>query len=381
MIAGLYFTFGFTALLLVVNGLRKPTAPTHRLPPLWLFGMLASESAGFWAAVVPAVTGLAALGGALRSPVGNLGFWLSALAWLGQLEIWRRSRASSRTIGPPVELPRSLVGRAFSWPYEVDPGVDREEIQFAIDPNTGRPLSLDLYRPIEVESPLPLVIHVHGGGWQGGNPRQSGQVIIQHLARSGWAVAAIEYPLSPAATFPDHLFGVDAAIEWAAARSDITGPIVLMGASAGAHLASVAALTRPGIDGFIGSYGIYDFFNRHQTRHDWPLIPRVVMKTTSAESPELYRQASPLDLVHDDSPPFLLIHGTFDSLVPPAEAHHLARELTAVGASVEVLEVPYAQHGYDSLAGRRARSVAARVVAWLDANVLSQHESTAPSDI
>ena len=85
MIAGIYFTYGLVALLLVVNALRRPTPPTHRLPPLWLAGMIASEAAGLWVAVVPLVSLFAWWGGAFDSRVGVVGGGVAAAAWLGQL--------------------------------------------------------------------------------------------------------------------------------------------------------------------------------------------------------------------------------------------------------------------------------------------------------
>jgi acetyl esterase/lipase len=181
-------------------------------------------------------------------------------------------------------------------------------------------------------------------------------------------VAAIEYPLSPAATFPEHLVGIDAALSWAESRS--RRPVVLMGGSAGAHLAAVAALTRPNVSGLVGLYGIFDFLNRNHTRVDWPLIPRVVMKTTPAENPEAYRRASPIDLVDRSAPPTLLIAGSHDSLVLPEESRHFADVLQAHHVDTTYLEVPWAQHGFDTLAGPRTRAVAGAIEAWLDEHVL-----------
>ncbi len=228
---------------------------------------------------------------------------------------------------------------------------------------------MDVYRLRHGPSPQPLVVFVHGGGWRGGHRRQSSLVTLFHLARQGWTVAAIDYPLSPGATFPEHLLGIDAVLGWAAADPSIRGPIVLLGASAGAHLAAVAALTRPEVDAFVGLYGIYDFFNRHATRFDWPVIPRAVMKATPDQAPERYRQASPVDLVGPGSPPSLLITGDYDSLVHPEETRMYARVLEEAGVDVTVLEVPWGQHGFDALSGLRARSVAGTIADWLGSRV------------
>ena len=357
MSAGLYFTYGLVALLLAINALRRPVPPHRRLPPLWLPGMIASEAAGLWLGVMPAATVVAILTGALSDPIGQAGLLLTTVAWLGESVVWWRSRRGARLVGPLVDLP--WLDRILVWRRRLPGDVSRREHPLSAD------LGMDLYRHRALTGPLPLVVFLHGGGWRGGHRRQGSLVMLYHLARCGWAVAAIDYPLSPKATFPDHLEGVRLALDWAEASPDVDGPVIVAGASAGAHLAAVAALTDPRLDGLVALYGVYDFLNRNRTRHDWPLIPTEVMKATPAESPERYRLASPLDLVHPQAPPTLLVVPTFDSLVPPPESHHFAAALREVGAEVDVLEVPWAQHAFDTVTGRRARAVAGAVADWL----------------
>lgn len=366
MIAGIYFTYGFVALLLVVNALRRPTPPTHRLPPLWLPAMIASEAAGLWVAVVPLVSLLAWWGGAFGSRVGVVGGGLAAGAWVGELEVWRRSRAALRRIGPPIPSEGPVLQRLIGFSPDPPDDLELTVVSLAPHPHQDGDLEMDLYRRRGSTGPQPLLIFVHGGGWRGGHRRQTSQLTLFHVARGGWTVAAIDYPLSPAATFPDHLLGIDAALSWAESEPTIDGPVVLMGASAGAHLAGVAALSRPGLGGFVGLYGIYDFFNRHRTRVNWPVIPRAVMKATPAQDPERYRLASPLDLAGADSPPILLVTGDYDSLVHPNETRHFFSHLQEVGADVTLVEVPWGQHAFDALSGLRARAVAGRIAGWLE---------------
>ena len=366
MIAGIYFTYGLVALLLVVNALRRPTPPTHRLPPLWLAGMITSEAAGLWLAVVPLVSLIAWWGGAFDSRVGVVGGGVAAAAWLGQLEVWRRSRISIRRIGPPIPLDGPLRQRLVGFLPDPPADVERRVVALAPHPHRTGDLEMDVYRRSGSGDPQPLIIFVHGGGWRGGHRRQTSQLTLFHLARRGWTTAAIDYPLSPGATFPEHLMGIDSALAWANDSPDIEGPIVLMGASAGAHLAAVAALTRPEVHAFIGLYGIYDFLNRHRTRVNWPVIPRAVMKATPADDPEGYRLASPYDLATPEAPPFLLVTGDYDSLVHPDETRTFVRLLDEIGAEATLLEVPWGQHAFDALSGLRARAVAGRIAEWLD---------------
>jgi dipeptidyl aminopeptidase/acylaminoacyl peptidase len=108
-------------------------------------------------------------------------------------------------------------------------------------------------------------------------------------------------------------------------------------------------------------YGIYDLLIRNATRFDWPFISKYVMKTSPGESPDIYRRASPLDLVRPDAPPFLVIHGEYDSVVLAEESRQFARALQSVGAPVRYHEVPGGQHGFDAIPSIRTRAVGALV--------------------
>ncbi|MGH9194630.1 MAG: alpha/beta hydrolase family protein, partial [Acidimicrobiia bacterium] len=116
-------------------------------------------------------------------------------------------------------------------------------------------------------------------------------------------------------------------------------------------------------------YGIYDFVNRNRTRFDWPVIPFRVMKASLTEAPDRYREASPLDQIHHEAPPILVVHGTHDSLVPPDEGIVFARAMEAAGAPTELLEVKWAQHAFDVMAGARSRALAVRVERFLDSSM------------
>jgi dipeptidyl aminopeptidase/acylaminoacyl peptidase len=114
-------------------------------------------------------------------------------------------------------------------------------------------------------------------------------------------------------------------------------------------------------------YGIFDFLNRNKTRWDWPLIPHTVMKATPGEDPDRYRLASPIDQVNADAPPFLVIHGANDSLVPSREAEYFVTALRGVSEStVDYVEVPGAQHGFDAIASPRTRAIATRIITFLE---------------
>lgn len=381
MIAALFVAYAAVALFNGVNALRRPVEPGHRLPPLWLPGMVVSELAGLVFVSRLAVTAGFWAAGALTTTGGRAGLALIGAAQVALLPQFSRTRAARRQASGPLPPPTGWKGRLLGRPdTPPDLVLDR-----GITYHEG--LTLDIYRSPGGDGPMPVLVYVHGGSWRGGDPHNSGRAMFHALARAGWAVATIRYPLSPAATFPDHLIGVKRAIAWirtdGAARGLDGDRIAISGGSAGGHLASLAALTaerrelQPGFEevdtsvaACVPLYAIYDFANRNGARWDWPLIPRDVMKARVADDPERYALASPLDQVGPHAPPFLVIHGASDSLVPPREAHIFVEALRRVsGAPVDYLEVVGAQHAFDAIASVRTRAVVTRIHSFLEATV------------
>lgn len=99
-----------------------------------------------------------------------------------------------------------------------------------------------------------------------------------------------------------------------------------------------------------------------------------------ADAPDRYRQASPIDQVRGDAPPFLVVHGTSDSLVPIAEAEFFVEALRGVGAPVEFLPVRRAQHAFDVLGGVRTRALAVRIEHFLESTFFEAVSDPLPSD-
>jgi dipeptidyl aminopeptidase/acylaminoacyl peptidase len=112
-------------------------------------------------------------------------------------------------------------------------------------------------------------------------------------------------------------------------------------------------------------YGIFDLLIRNATRYDWPFVARHVLKARPEDAPELYRLGSPIDLVRADAPPFLVVHGDFDSVVLVEESRHFVEALKSAGASVRSHEVHGAQHGFDAISSLRTRSVDQLVAGFL----------------
>src|SRR3954470_2968566 len=222
---------------------------------------------------------------------------------------------------------------------------------------------LDVYHPRESgKTGLPVIMQIHGGGWVIGRKDEQGLPLMTHLAARDWVCVAPNYPLSPKATWPEHLIALKRALVWAREHAEEFGGdpsfIAVTGGSAGGHLAAMLALTQndpqyqPGfesadtsVQACVPFYGVYDLANALETkaadqRLDY-FLARMVFKT---DDTSVFESASPLLLPRPDAPPFFVIHGRHDSLVDVAEARELVRRLRTVSDSpVVYAELPGAQ--------------------------------------
>jgi acetyl esterase/lipase len=171
--------------------------------------------------------------------------------------------------------------------------------------------------------------------------------------------------------------------------------VVITGGSAGGHLSSLAALTpnladfQPGFEdadtsvaAAVPFYGVYDFTNRHGTsRADIvPFLERRVFKTALADDRARWEQASPISHVNADAPPFFVLHGTNDSLVPVAQARTFVDELRKTSTSPVVYgELPLAQHAFEIFPSVRTHHTVHAVERFL-AVVRSEHGGPTPAE-
>jgi acetyl esterase/lipase len=244
---------------------------------------------------------------------------------------------------------------------------------------------LDIYRGREPRNGCPVFLYIHGGAWVMGDKREQGLPLMLELAAHGWVCVTANYALSPKATFPEHLVDVKRAIAWVKAHvADYGGDprfIVISGGSAGGHLSSLAALTpnrpeyQPGfervdthVQGCVPFYGVYDFTNRDGIRgHGMRrFLERRVMKSKLATAREDWEAASPMDQVHGDVPPFFVVHGANDTLVPVAEARRFVALLRAESrAPVAYAELPGAQHAFEIFRSVRTMHMVRATERWL----------------
>jgi acetyl esterase/lipase len=222
----------------------------------------------------------------------------------------------------------------------------------------GNALKLDVYAPPDNSGLGPAVLMIHGGSWRSGDRTQL-PAINSYLASRGYAVAAIDYRLAPANKFPAALEDVRAALLYlkghaSELRIDPTR-IVIMGRSAGGHLALLSAYTAadPAIRGVIALYPPTDMPYAHAHPSN-PLVldsKRVLedfLGGSPDEMPDAYRAASPTNFVDATTPPTLLIHGERDDVVYITHSERIAELLANHNRKHFLLRIPWGHHGCDA---------------------------------
>lgn len=256
---------------------------------------------------------------------------------------------------------------------QLPPGV-RLEKDLAYVEGGDEAQRLDLYLPTQPsEKPLPLIVHIHGGGWRGGSKYPCSFV---GMVNRGYVVASIEYRFSQKAVFPAQIQDCQAAIRWlrgnASKYSIDPAHVGVIGGSAGGHLSALVG-TAGGAKAFSQIGGHPDQSDRVQCVCDifGPANFATVMQQAAADpnvrnifkfnsdsdpyslligghlekSPEKTAAVSPVHYISADDPPMLILHGTHDALVPYAQSVELEAALKATKVPVWLQTLPGAGHG------------------------------------
>jgi acetyl esterase/lipase len=209
---------------------------------------------------------------------------------------------------------------------------------------------------------------------------------MSQLADHGWICVSIGYRISPKHAWPAHIVDVKRALAWVKANIAAYGgdpdAVYITGGSAGGHLSSLAALTpnvpayQPGFEdadtsvaGAVPIYGRYDWVTEGfpERRQFGSVLERLIVKLPFTDNRQLYLDASPITHVGPDAPPFFVLHGTHDTLIPVEEAREFVEKLRAVStAPVIYAEIPYAQHAFDIFGSPRGHYTASAVERFLD---------------
>ena len=396
---------------LAYNAYNPTYAPPRRAAISFFAGWLTSELALHHIAWQALATLLFISAGALRAWPGKLGLLVAIVSWVALWRCYWGSRdaegvvegALGAALGPDYRntiLPevRAKFAPAVDWrqillPFPMrHPEVERtRDIRFARV--AGLNLKLDVYRHRAHPTNCPVLLQIHGGGWVIGSKNEQAIPLMLHLAARGWVCVTADYRLSPHATFPDHLVDCKRALHWIREHVAEYGGnpefVVVTGGSAGGHLAALMALTandpeyQPGfarvdtaLRGCVSFYGVYDFTDRFGQQHHNGLaevLEQRVMKASLDEAREAYEKASPLSRVHPEAPPFFVIHGDRDTLVPVREAREFADLLRKTTSNpVVYAEIPGAQHAFELFPSLRTMFVIHGVERFL-AHVYSRY--------
>jgi acetyl esterase/lipase len=227
----------------------------------------------------------------------------------------------------------------------------------------GENLLLDLAAPTGFDHPLPGIVWIHGGAWQGGNKGEF-ENLIRDSARAGYVAVSINYRLAPKHIFPAQIEDCKCAVRWLRAHTKElhvdSSRIGVVGSSAGAHLAMMlgAMDSADGLEGDGGSSEasskpqvVVSFAGPTNLRSPYPDVSKTLIATflggAPIDKPDAYRLASPITYVNSGDAPMLLIQGTRDPLVQYEQAYQMAEALTKAGVPGRVELLFLAGHGWD----------------------------------
>jgi acetyl esterase/lipase len=256
---------------------------------------------------------------------------------------------TGQTAGWPAT--RRVPARAVLWPLPLRARDVQRIANLSYGP-AGRRNRLDLYRGRSGPAGAPVLIHFHGGHFRMGGKRREARALFYRLASHGWVCISADYRLRRAGRFPASQIDAKRAIAWARQHAGEYGAdpslLAVAGGSAGAHLASMAALTandpvfQPGFEDADTSVSaavcLYGFYGHRDLAGRLPSSPRAYVRR--------------------DAPPFFVAHGDNDTFIPAASAESFVDALRGVSMNpVVYARLPGAQHSFDLLHSVRFQHV------------------------
>lgn len=388
------------------NGVRPLGRDGYITLPVFAFGWPTSEAAPLYLAGSVLDAGRRGLRGDFRGARGRIALALTAFTWALLGLIMYRNVTSVRYFEEPLRevlgddyeviaaksqraRRRALVGAP---PNEL---IRRRYVEKAGTVRYGphpRVNFADIWRRADLprDGKAPVLLQVPGGAWSIGMRRPQAYPMLSHLAERGWVCVSIDYRVSPRHTWPDHIVDVKRALAWIKEHIAEYGGdpdfVAISGGSAGGHLASLAALTpndpqyQPGFEdadtsvvAAVPIYGRYDWFStKGPGRREFiAFLQKFVVKERFLEHRQDYLDASPITRLRPDAPPFFILHGQDDSIIPVVEGREFVDALRDVSTSVVAYaEIPHAQHAFDFFGSPRAHYTARAVetfLSWVDA--------------
>lgn len=325
----------------------------NELPFLVLLALAANTTLAFYQGDI------VSLGGWI-----TVGFNVAAAAGLVVMARWSLeaapalNRALAAELGDEwtARLDRPLVNRLRQGPrpqallgpfLRRTPGV--RHVRNVAYGEAGRAHTLDIYHHPRQPAGCPTFIHLHSGALRTGKKDNDALPMLYHLAQQGWVCLSANYRLQPQASFVEQVADIRRVVAWTRAHAGDYGGdpgfIILGGGSSGGHLAALVGLEPGAVQAVVALYGQFYY---------GPV----------AESPTAHVTAA--------APPFLLVHGDHDNLVPVEGTRQLARKLRSMSRHpVVYAELPHAEHNFDLFNSVRSLAVANAVQAfgeWVQAN-------------
>ncbi|ACQ78558.1 esterase/lipase [Beutenbergia cavernae DSM 12333] len=342
--------------------------PVRRPRPLstisYFLGLALAELPVFALVLLTASSVLAVSEGDVAGPGGQVVLALALLTSVGLAVVLARALPATAVLTAALQhdlgvapgaarTPRRVPTwlRALQGPVVVRPRNVTRVANIAYGP-AGRRQQLDVLHRRDVPQGAPVLVYWHGGGYYSGSKNREARPLLHRLAQRGWVCVSANYRLRPQAGFAEHLADAKSAIAWAHAHAAEFGgdpsTLVVAGSSAGAHLASICALTPDtSVSAAVCLYGWYDSY----------------YGTGPADAPA----SSPFAYVNPDAPPFFLTHGDHDTYAPVETARGFVRELRdASRQPVVYAELPGAHHAFDVFHSIRSEAVTDAVETFLD---------------
>lgn len=233
-----------------------------------------------------------------------------------------------------------------------------KDLAYVANPSPNQ--HLDLYLPeVLPEKPMPVIVFFHGGAWHKGTKDRPSAAV--KFVPKGYAVASVEYRFTQEAPFPAQIHDAKAAVRYLRAHAGEyhfdTSHFASWGTSAGGHLAALLGTSNDNkdLEGDLGNAGfsssiqaVVDCYGPADlSKHMINPSLNALLGGTPEEKPDVARQASPLTFVSKSSPPFLILHGDADPVVPVDQSKAFAAALKTAGADVTLMLVPGGGHGGD----------------------------------
>jgi acetyl esterase/lipase len=383
-----------------VNGVQPLGREGYATVPVFAFGWATTELAPLYlgASVLDAIR--RGIRGDFRGAQGRITLVLTAISWPLLGLIYYRGIKSQPYFEDPL---REALGDDYeAVAAQSHPGtrrrlsaalpnelIRRRYVEKANTVRYGphRVNRADIWRRADLprDGKAPVLLQVPGGAWAIGMRRPQAYPLLSHMAERGWVCVSIDYRVSPRHTWPAHIVDVKRALAWIKENiADYGGDpdfVAITGGSAGGHLSSLVALTpddpqwQPGFEqadtsvvAAVPIYGRYDWVSAKGSgrKQFIGFLQKFVVKKSIAEHKQTYVDASSIMRLRPDAPPFFVLHGQDDAIIPVQEGREFAEALRKVSTSaVAYAEIPHAQHAFDFYGSPRAHYTALAVEKFL----------------